>query len=123
MNSSKDYYDLRGRDTNENLSIRHDQPSILPGLDRNSIWSHLILAAQQLINESDPSFNSTVMQSSRSFSERLTTVDRDREQIVNELILKNARNSLSFLPFRSIRILRSVEREAICGCESWGKFF
>lgn len=47
-----------------------DQPSILPGLDRNSIWSHLILAAQQLINESDPSFNSTVMQSSRSFSER-----------------------------------------------------
>lgn len=79
LNSSKDYYDLRGRDTNENLSIRHDQPSILPGLDRNSIWSHLILAAQQLINESDPSFNSTVMQSSRSFSERLTTVDRDGE--------------------------------------------
>lgn len=67
LNSSKDYYDLRGPDTNENLSIRHDRPSILPALDRNSIWSHLIPAAQQLINESAPSFNSTsVMQPSRS---------------------------------------------------------
>lgn len=117
LNSSKDYYDLRGRDTNENLSIRHDQPSILPGLDRNSIWSHLILAAQQLINESDPSFiiprlcNRTVRKANNSRQRResksLTNLFFTRAR-------KNPFDSLSFVPFRSTRYFKiGQERVAI----------
>ena len=109
LNSSKDYYDLRGRDTNENLSIRHDQPSILPGLDRNSIWSHLILAAQQLINESDPSFiiprlcNRAVRKANNSRQRResksLTNLFFTRAR-------KNPFDSLFFVPFRSTRYFK-----------------